>query len=44
MTRHAHWRTRLVERDAGYVTPCMEWSGCRTSAGITDDYSQYRQS
>lgn len=28
-----YWRTRLVERDAGYVTPCHEYSGARHRQG-----------
>lgn len=26
----SNWRSRLVERDAGYVTPCLEWTGATT--------------
>lgn len=28
-----HWTARLVERDAGYVTPCLEWQGSDNGKG-----------
>jgi hypothetical protein len=31
------WRERFVERDAGYITPCLEWTG-----SLNDGYGTVR--